>query len=812
MEILSAGWLWGCVVLLAATLLVWFAAGFWWWLLLGPCLLLGMSLFADTGVVAIASWWLALLLGLVVLGLPPLRIRLLSQRMMTLMRQEMPPISATEYAALEAGETGWEAELFSGRPSWRRLRRLQSGKLGSAERAFLDGPVEAFCAMISDYRINEIDRDLPPQAWDFLKRERFFGMVIPEEYGGLGFSPAAHAAVVMKIASRSVSAALTAMIPNSVGPAKLILNYGTDAQKDRYLPALAAGKEIPCFALTGPEAGSDAGSMVDSGIVCRGSYNGVDDVLGVRLNFDKRYITLAPVATLLGVAFKLYDPEHLLGDQERRGITLALVPGDAPGVERGERHNTLHMGFQNGPLRGRDVFVPLDAIIGEQAGIGNGWKMLMECLTDGRAISLPALACAAAKVAIRVTGAYSRVRFQFRMPVSNFEGVHEALAPMAGDVWAMDCARQLVLAELDGGRQPAVAAGIVKYNLTERCRRVLERAMDIHAGAGICLGPRNLIAEFSKFAPMGVTVEGANILTRTLMTFGQGVVRCHPCLQAELDAATRVGGADIRAFDRVFARHLRLAARHFLRSLLLGLSGARLAGHPARCRAPKRYYQQIGRVSAGFALTTDVLLLTLRGQFKRRERLSGRMADVLSNLYIASAALRHHELADGDASDQLLLDWVIADSLHRCQDALEAVCANLPPLTGRVLRWILFPLGRSWPPPSDRLEKSLVELVTVPSTGRDRIAAGIYIPTDRDEPLARLEAALGKVTMTAPLVSKLREGTRRHLVPELPFEQRLEMAVKARVLTQAEADELRYAEKSRREVLRVDVFDPGEAG
>ncbi|MGB5248470.1 MAG: acyl-CoA dehydrogenase [Gammaproteobacteria bacterium] len=806
MEILGAGWLWGCVLLLTAGLLVWFAARLWWWLLLGPSLLIAMGVFSEVSIAASAICWVVFIVGIAVLGLPALRTRLLSQRMMALMRQEMPPISATEHAALEAGDTGWEAELFSGRPSWRRMRRLRSPKLSGPERAFLEGPVEAFCGMISDYLINEVDRDLPPQAWDFLKSERFFGMVIPEQYGGLGFSQSGHAAVVMKIASRSVSAALTAMIPNSVGPAKLILNYGTQAQRERYLPALAAGEEIPCFALTGPEAGSDASSMVDSGIVCRQSHEGVPDVLGVRLNFDKRYITLAPVASLLGVAFKLYDPDQLLGDQERRGITLALVPANAPGVTRGGRHNTLNMGFHNGPVSGEDVFVPLESIIGEQDGIGNGWKMLMECLTDGRAISLPSLACGAAKAAVRITGAYSRVRFQFRMPVSNFEGVQEALAPMAGDVWAMDCARQLILAELDGGRQPAVAAGIVKYNLTERCRRVLERAMDIHAGAGICLGPRNLIAEFSKFPPMGVTVEGANILTRTLMTFGQGVMRCHPCLQAELEAANRTGGGDIRAFDRVLARHLRLASRHVLRTLLLGLSGARLAGHPAKSKAPRSYYQQIGRLSAGFALTTDVLLLTLRGQFKRRERLSGRMADVLSNLYIASAALRHHELADGDASDELLLDWVMADSLHRCQDSLEAVCANLPPVIGRMLRWMLFPWGRPWPPPGDRLEQCLVELITVPSTGRDRIAAGIYIPTDRDEQLAKLEAALGKVTMTAPLASKLREGTRRHLVPEAPFEQRLEMAVRARVLTQAEADELRYAEKSRREVLRVDAF------
>lgn len=812
MEVLGSGWFWSLGLSLAAVLLVWFAAGFWLWLLAGAALLAAMSAAGELSLGATIVCWLLFAMGLSVAGLPPVRIRLLSQRMMRMMRQEMPPISATERAALDAGDTGWEAELFSGRPSWRRLRRLPVPRLSEAERAFLDGPVEALCSLISDYRINSVDRDLPPAAWNLLKAERFFGMAIPEEFGGLGFSASGQAAVVMKIASRSISAALTAMIPNSVGPAKLIVKYGTQAQKDRFLPRLASGEEIPCFALTGPEAGSDAGSLVDSGVVCRQDHGGEPDVLGVRLNFDKRYITLAPVATMLGVAFKLYDPDRLIGEQTRRGITLALVPADAPGVAGGRRHDPLHMGFHNGPVSGRDVFVPLAAIVGESDGIGQGWRMLMECLTDGRAISLPALSCGAAKLATRMTGAYARIRFQFRMPVSTFEGVHEALAPMAGHTWAMECARQLILAELDQGTQPAVAAGIVKYNLTERCRRVLEHGMDVHAGAGICLGPRNLIGEFAKFAPIGITVEGANILTRTLMTFGQGVIRCHPCLQSELVAANRPEGPDIKGFDRAFAKHLRLAARNGLRSLVHGLTGARFAGYPAKHRARRRDYQQIARLSAGFALATDVLLITLRGQLKRRERLSGRMADVLSNMYIATAALRHHEHADGDASDDLLVDWVMKDSLFRCQTALEAVCANLPRFTGRWLRWMLFPLGRPWRPADDRLDDKLVELITVPSTGRDRIAAGIYLPSDPGEPLARLEAALGKVTMTAPLASKLREGTRRELVPEGPFQQRLEMAVAARVLTRAEADELRYAEKARRDALAVDDFPLAEHG
>jgi len=805
-EIITTGWFWWITLPLTAAVLVWFGAGLWIWLAAGLPALVSFALFAEAGPVPTVLVWLCAASAYTILGFPAVRKPLLSRHLMELMHSRLPAISATERQALDAGGTGWEKQLFRGRPLWRRLRRIQTPRLQKKEIDFLEGPVEQFCVLVNDYELNHRDKDLSPPAWDLLRKERFFGMVIPDEYGGLGFSPSAHAAVVMKIASRSISAALTVMIPNSVGPAKLILKYGTEEQKRGYLPRLASGEEIPCFALTGPEAGSDAAAIPDRGVVCRGQWQGRPDVLGVRISFEKRYVTLAPVATLIGVAFKLFDPDGLLGGEEKRGITLALVPADTPGVDRGTRHDPVHMGFHNGPVHGKDVFVPLESIIGGADGVGRGWPMLMDCLTDGRAISLPALSCAAAKTATRVVGAYSRVRYQFHSPIARFEGVQEALAAVAGNTLAMDAARQLVLAELDEGRQPAVAASIVKYNLTERCRRVMDLSMDLLAGAGLMLGPRNLVGEFHKFPPLGVTVEGANILTRTLITFGQGVVRCHPYLRKEMEALAMPPHAGRDAFDRAFAAHLRYFFRNLLRTFAHGLTGARLAGAPARS-LDRRSYRQIARLSAAFALTCDVLLLSLKDSLKKRERLSARMADVLSQMYIASGVLRLLDQLGRDDSMNDLKDWAIADCLWRAQTALEDVCRNLPgPATGRILRFLIFPLGRPWRRPLDRLEHSLAQVISVPSSGRDRLTAGMYLPMNPAEPLSRLETALRKVTATAPLAARLREGELMQLVSDGPFEARIASAIAARLLSPAEAEDLLAAERARLEALKVDAF------
>lgn len=811
-EIVTAAELWWTVLILTAGLLIWFGAGLWGWVVAGLPVLIAFTAVSDASPLTIILVWLAVVAACAVLGVPAVRRRLLSGPVMEWMRHRLPPISATERQALEAGGTGWEKQLFSGLPRWRKLRRDPGPRLEKKEMDFLEGPVEWFCGMVNDYQLNHLHKDLSPEAWELLRKERFFGMTIPEKYGGLGFSPSAHSAVILKIASRSISAALTVMIPNSVGPAKLILEHGTEEQKKTYLPALAAGDEIPCFALTGPEAGSDAASIPDHGVVCRGEWQGRTDVLGVRISFDKRYISLAPIATLLGVAFKLSDPDGLLGGDEKRGITLALVPSEAPGVERGARHDPGHMGFHNGPIRGTDVFVPVENIIGGVEGVGRGWPMLMECLTDGRAISLPALSCAAAKTATRVVGAYSRIRYQFHTPIVGFEGVREALAAIAGNTLAMEAARQLIISELDAGRQPAVAASIVKYNLTDRCRRVMDLAMDLTAGAGLMLGPRNLVGEFHKFPPLGVTVEGANILTRSLITFGQGVIRCHPTLCREMEAISLAPDPGRRAFDRAFAVHLRHLARNALRSFVHGLTGARLAAAPARS-LDRRSYRQIARLSAAFALTCDVLLLTLENSLKRHERISARMADVLSQMYIASGVLRLLDQLGRDDSMNDLKDWAVADCLWTAQAALEEVCNNMPArFVGRLLRFLIFPLGRPWRRPSDGLENRLAQVVSVASSGRDRLTAGIYLPMDPAEPLSRLETALRKVTNTSPLADRLREGERMRLVTEGPLDERIASAVAARLLSSTEAEDLLAAERARLEALRVDEFESATFG
>jgi len=805
-DILTTAWFWWIALPGAALILIWFGSGFWLWLAVGAPALLAFSFLAGAGTwIDILIWTLAAVAYLT-LGVPAVRMRLLTGRIMRLMRERTPSISPLEKQALDAGGQGWEKELFAGRPVWRRLRRIAAPKLDEREIAFLEGPVETFCGLVNDYRLNNQDRDLPPQAWQLLREERFFGMGIPEAFGGLDISPCAQAAAIMKIASRSISAALTVMIPNSLGPARLILKYGTEEQKRDYLPRLASGEEVPCFALTGPEAGSDAAAIPDRGVVCHGAWRGRQDVLGVRISFDKRYVSLGPVATLIGVPFKLFDPDGFLGDEAKLGITIALIPADAPGVERGPRHDPLQLGFHNGPVRGEGVFVPMDCIIGGPEGAGRGWAMLMESLTDDRAVSLPALSCAAGKMATRITGAYARVRYQFHKPIARFEGVQEALAGIAGHTFAMEGARQLILAEIDAGAQPAVAASIVKYNLTDRCRKVLNLAMDVHGGAGLMLGPRNLIGEFYKFSPIGVTAEGANILTRSLITFGQGMLRCHPFLKREMDALEAPRDRSAREFDRAFAGHLRHVARNLLRTLVHGLTGARLAAVPARSRH-RSAYRQIARLSSAFALMADVLLFRLRDSVRTSERLSGRMADVLSQMYIASGALRLLEQIGRDDSMDDLKHWVLADSLWRAQMAIVEICRNLPGrVLGRCMRFIIFPLGNPWTRPSDKLDRRLAEMISVPSTGRDRLTAGIYMPTEAAEPLSRLETALRKVTATAPLAAKLREGELMDLVAEGPFDARVESAVTARLMSPEEAQDLITAERARLEALRVDAY------
>lgn len=675
-------------------------------------------------------------------------------------RKRIPPMSDTEREAIEAGTVWWDAALFTGKPDWPVLMNAPKAALSAEEEAFLAGPAEQLCAMLDDWRIQHEWRDLPPEVWDFIKTNRFFGMIIPKSYGGLGFSAQAHSAVVSKISTRSIAAAVTVMVPNSLGPAELLLHYGTEAQKDHYLPRLADGREIPCFALTGPEAGSDASGMPDVGIVCRGTHDG-QEVLGLRVTWEKRYITLGPVATVMGLAFRVQDPDHLLGEKEDYGITAALIPTSTAGVEIGRRHLPAEQAFMNGPNSGKDVFIPMDWIIGGQERIGQGWRMLMESLAAGRGISLPALSAGGVKFAARTTGAYARVRKQFGVPVGKFEGVQECLARMAGFAYLAESLRRLTAVAIDAGEKPSVISAIAKSHATEMMRSAINDAMDIHGGKAIIAGPRNYIANVYHAMPVSITVEGANILTRSLIVFGQGAIRCHPYLYKEMRAARDPDQQQALAdFDALIWKH----ARHMLglmgRSLWHNLTLGHFAGVPRAGRAT-RFFRGLACASASFALVAEAALVLLGGALKRRESLSARLGDALSHLYILSAALKRFEDDGRPDADVPVLAWSARHSLHEIQKALDGVLANfpLPPLAW-ILRLLVFPLGRRRRVPNDKLAHTAAELLLKPSAARDRLTAGIYIGAP-DQPVGQLEEALAAVIEADALLLRLKrtQGT-----------------------------------------------------
>ncbi len=670
------------------------------------------------------------------------------------------------------------------------------------EQAFLDGPVEELCRRLDDWQITHELLDLPSDIWDFLKHQRFFGMIIPKAYGGLGFSALAHSQVVMKISSRSVTAAVTVMVPNSLGPGELLMKYGTTAQKDYYLPRLVDGREIPCFALTGPEAGSDASSIPDSGVVCRQDFNGETAVLGIRLNWEKRYITLAPVATLLGLAFQLYDPEHLLGDKEELGISVALIPTTHPGVEIGTRHFPLNIPFQNGPNYGRDVFIPIDWLIGGQAQAGKGWRMLVECLGEGRGISLPALSTGAAKVAARYTGAYARVRQQFGMPIGYFEGVEEPLARILGNTYLMDAGRILTATAIDQGQRPAVITALLKYQLTERMRRLINDAMDISGGAGICMGSSNYLARAYQSIPIGITVEGANILTRSLIVFGQGAMRCHPWLLKEIQAAK---ADDLVVFDSAFVGHIKHIVSNLGRSVWYGLSNARfvVSGSPLT----RKYYRHLSRLSSQFALLADYAALSLGGNLKRRERLSGRMADILANLYLCSAVLKHFEEQGEPEADVPLMAYACKLTIHRAQQAMLAAFHNLPhPWLAKTLRTLMFPYGKPFSPPDDHLIHQVARLALEPSVTRERLTAGIYITNDPADRMGRIEDALHKTLAVTEMEKQLRKLMKSgQLMAHTVTEAIMEAGNKG-LLDKFSVEKLLAARRATANAVRVDDF------
>ena len=772
--------------------------------------LLGLLTLQQGWLGVVPYLWVAFAVIFVPLNLIPVRRLIFSRPVFGVMRRMLPAISSTEQDALEAGNTWWDAQLLSGRPDWKVLLDVPPARLSTEEQAFLDGPVETLCAMLDEWDITHTRRDLPPEVWTFIKRQRFCGMIIPKRYGGLEFSNFAHSEVVMKIASRSTTAAVTVMVPNSLGPAKLLLAYGTEEQKEHYLPRLACGEEIPAFALTGPRAGSDAAAMTDSGIVCRGQFRG-RDILGVRLNWEKRYITLGPVATVLGLAFKLYDPDHLIGDREDLGITVALIPTDTPGVSIGRRHVPLDSAFQNGPNWGRDVFIPLDWIIGGVEQAGNGWKMLMQSLASGRALSLPALSTAAAKFTCRNSGAYARIRTQFNRAIGEFEGVEEPLARMAGQAYILDAARKVTAAALDQGQKPSVISALLKYEATERMRRIVNDGMDVLGGAGICLGPRNFLGRLYQVIPVSITVEGANILTRSLMIFGQGAVRCHPFLQQELallhDAQPeRV----LDRFDRLLFQHLGFAWRNLAASFWLGLTAARWLRVPGDV-ATRRYYRQVARLSAAFALVTDFALLTLGGTLKRRERISGKFADVLNNLYLCSCVLKYHRDQGSPPEDRPLLHWACQHTIHRAQQSLLAIFWMLPyrPLVW-LLRALVFPGGKPYAPPADGLIHQAASVLLADGPARDRLTHGIYVNYKPDDATGRIELAFRAVLAAAPAEAKLRQARRQGHLPDGDPSHMLPQAVAQGIVTPMEAELLAQADQARLAAIAVDDFSPDE--
>ena len=725
-------------------------------------------------------------------------------------RRALPPMTDTEREALEAGDVWWEADLFRGRPDWSRLLSFRITRLSREEQAFLDDQVERLCGMLDEDRIVRQDHDMAPEVWDFLRRERFFSLIIPRQYGGRQFSSLAQSSVVSKISTRSLSAAVTVMVPNSLGPGELLMKYGTREQKDYWLPRLADGREIPCFALTGPDVGSDAGAMPDHGIVCRGRHDG-RDVLGIRLSFSKRYITLAPVATVVGLAFRLFDPEHLLGEREEIGITCALVPADQPGVRTGRRHFPMGLAFMNGPVEGEDVFIPLDWIIGGPEMAGKGWRMLVECLSVGRAISLPALATAASKLSYRMTGAYARIRRQFKLPIGRFEGVQEAMARIGGATYMLEAARCLTASAGDMGVKPSVVSAIAKYHMTETMRRVVNDAMDVHGGRTIIFGPRNYLGYAYQAAPVAITVEGANILTRNLMIFGQGAIRCHPYVLAEMQAAAEPDRRRaLEAFDRALFAHVGYTVNRAVRAFTLGLTGARVARAPVAGPAA-HYFRQLERMSAALAFTSDVAMAVLGGDLKRRERLSARLGDVLSQLYLASAVLKYHHDAGMPAAERAHVEWALDHALHQIQQAFDELLDNFPSRAlAAAVRRIVFPLGRAYRAPRDRTGQAVAEAMMTPGGVRDRVTDGMVLGRDADDPVGRMERTFDTLVEVEPLYDRFQKAVASGEARGYTFEERLASSVRAGILDPEQAERVRRYELLRYDAIVTDAMDPAE--
>ncbi len=771
--------------------------------------MVALTLFGSVAV----TGWLCYLLAIAIFAIPTIRQTLISQKALSLFKKVLPAMSQTEKEALEAGTVWWEAELFKGKPEWKKLQNIADPKLSEAEQAFLDGPVNTVCEMVNDYQVTHELADLPPEVWQYLKDHKFFAMIIKKKYGGLEFSAYAQSLVLQKLTGVSSVLSSTVGVPNSLGPGELLQHYGTEDQRNHYLPRLAEGKEIPCFALTSPEAGSDAGSIPDYGVVCKGQWQG-EEVLGMRLTWNKRYITLAPVATVLGLAFKLRDPEGLLGDKQDLGITCALIPTDLKGVEIGNRHFPLNVPFQNGPTQGDDIFVPIDFIIGGQKMAGQGWRMLVECLSVGRGITLPSNSTGGIKSAALATGAYARIRRQFKQPIGRMEGVEEPLARLAGNAYVMDAASNLTVAGIDLGEKPSVISAIVKYHCTHRGQRSIIDAMDIVGGKGICLGPSNFLARGYQGSPIAITVEGANILTRSMIIYGQGAIRCHPYVLNEMEAAYSESSDALDKFDSALAGHVSFTMSNLVRSLWFGLTDGRGSDAPTPSnktnKQTQRYYQQLNRYSANLALLSDISMAVLGGSLKRRERLSARLGDILSQLYLGSATLKRFESEGSHAEDLPLVHWGMQDSLRQTEVAIDEFLANFPnPVIGRLLRVVLMPFGRIRRAPNDKLDSQVAQILQTPSETRSRIGRGQYLEATEYNPVGKIEKALEVILQAEPLFDKVCKETHQKRA-FLRLDLVAQLGLEKGILTQEEANLLISAEEHRLYTINVDDFSPEE--
>ncbi|MEM6185404.1 acyl-CoA dehydrogenase FadE [Shewanella vaxholmensis] len=789
-------------------------------LVLGALAYLRVSLLTATitaAVVMTAGWtldvvgpisWIVFLVVALPLNISAFRQNVISRPLMKVYRGIMPEMSSTEKEAIEAGTTWWEADLFAGNPNWKKLHNYPVARLSADEQAFLDGPVEEVCRMVNQHQVSHQLADLPADVWQYLKDHGFFAMIIKKKYGGLEYSAYAQSRVLQKLAGLSSELASTVGVPNSLGPGELLQHYGTPEQQNHYLPRLAKGLEVPCFALTSPEAGSDAGSIPDFGIVCKGQWEG-EEVLGMKLTWNKRYITLAPVATVLGLAFKLRDPEHLLGDKEELGITCALIPTDVEGVETGRRHFPLNCMFQNGPTRGNEVFVPLSFIIGGPKMAGQGWRMLVECLSVGRGITLPSNSAGGVKTAALATGAYARIRRQFKLPIGKLEGIEEPMARIGGNAYLMDAVTTLTTTGIDLGEKPSVISAIVKYHLTDRMQKCVIDAMDIHGGKGVCLGPNNYLGRGYQAAPIAITVEGANILTRSMIIYGQGAIRCHPYVLAEMESAFDTeSGQGLANFDAAIFGHIGFATSNFIRSFWLGLTSSRFSNAPYSDKT-KRYYQQMNRFSANLALLSDLAMATLGGNLKRKERISARLGDLLSQLYLASATLKRYEDEGRQTDDLPLVQWAVEDALYKLQASLDDLLDNFPMGLGGALRVVMFPFGRPLKRPSDVLDHKVAKIMQTPCESRNRLGKGQFWTNSEHNAVGIQEQTLLDIIASEPLHDKVCKASGKRL----PFMWLDKVAAEGKalgVLSDDEVSLLERAEIGRMKSINVDDFDPAE--